>query len=367
MAFTTSSDSIIIRATLTEKGKKLLARGKFKIAKFALGDDEVDYRLYNTVTAETDSGYKPALKNTKIIEALKDTNKNIEFGLNSFDAGVLYLDNEQLEILADRQPHAFLEFLPVLVKNTKTTYAPTIKHDRYYISINDETTKLLNDNISNFNFLETNDYEKTKIVVESGIALPKNTAGDLLEGVTNVIPNMENRQKYILEKFLLDENFLINVDNRLIKNIVGIQQTSQFENYASGEKIINFSTDIVESPAVSLESGFDYYASFLSRSIPNLMATYDTFGTDEQLRYSNLNGPRGSVIAFNIVVDDELKVNSTGVRDSRFSQFGTLESTIFSEMPTSKFDYIDTTIYIVGATTNSGLQIPIRIIRYAGV
>jgi hypothetical protein len=97
------------------------------------------------------------------------------------------------------------------------------------------------------------------------------------------------------------------------------------------------------------------------------MATYDTFGTDDQLKYSNLNGPRGSVVAFNIVVDNELKVNSTGIRDSRFSQFGTLESTIFSEMPTSKFDYIDTTIYIVGATTNSGLQIPIRIIRYAGV
>ena len=42
MAFLKSADTILIKATLTEKGKKLLSRGQFKIAKFALGDDEVD-------------------------------------------------------------------------------------------------------------------------------------------------------------------------------------------------------------------------------------------------------------------------------------------------------------------------------------
>ena len=135
MAFTTSSDSIIIRATLTEKGKKLLARGRFKIAKFALGDDEVDYRLYNSDVATDESGYKPALKNTKIIEALKDTNKNIEFGLDSYDSGILYLTEEELDELDGRQPHAFIEFLPILVKNTKTTYAPTIRDNKYYVSV----------------------------------------------------------------------------------------------------------------------------------------------------------------------------------------------------------------------------------------
>ena len=74
----------------------------------------------------------------------------------------------------------------------------------------------------------------------------------------------------------------------------------------------------------------------------------------------------GSVVAFNVKVDNELKVNSTGTRDERFSQFGTLENITFSELPSSKFDYIDTTIYVMGATSNSRLQIPIRIIRYTG-
>lgn len=369
MAFTTSSDSIIIRATLTKKGKKLLSRGKFKIAKFALGDDEVDYRLYNANTADVISDYRPALENTKIIEALKDTDSNIQFGLNSFDAGVLYLDEQQLRLLNGRQPHAFIEFLPVLVKNTKTTYAPTIRNDKYYLSVNDETTKILNDNINNFYFLETNDYEKIKIVVESGITLPLDASGKLLDNVSRILPTMLEREKHILEKFLLDEDLIVNVDNRLIKSIVGIQQTSQFENYASGEKIINFSTELVESPAISYESGFDYYAAFLLKCVPNLMMLHEDFGdlrNLEQLKYSNLNGPRGSVTAFNVVADNELKINSTGVRDSRFTQFGTLNTAVFDEIPTMKFDYIDTTIYIIGTTSNARLQIPLRIIRYAG-
>ena len=125
MAFIKSSDSILIKATLTEKGKKLLSRGKFKIAKFALGDDEVDYKLYSSVLADDDS-YIPALKNAKMLEAFKDTNNHIQFGLNSHDSGILYLSEQQFEALDGRSPHAFIEYLPILVKNSKTTYAPTL-------------------------------------------------------------------------------------------------------------------------------------------------------------------------------------------------------------------------------------------------
>ena len=121
MAFIKSSDSILIKATLTEKGKKLLSRGKFKIAKFALGDDEVDYKLYSSVLADDDS-YIPALKNAKMLEAFKDTNNHIQFGLNSHDSGILYLSEQQFEALDGRSPHAFIEYLPILVKNSKTTY-----------------------------------------------------------------------------------------------------------------------------------------------------------------------------------------------------------------------------------------------------
>ena len=51
MAFILTSDSIIIDAALTEKGRKHLARGTLEISKFAFGDDEIDYGLMEHDTA----------------------------------------------------------------------------------------------------------------------------------------------------------------------------------------------------------------------------------------------------------------------------------------------------------------------------
>ena len=70
MAFLKSADTILIKATLTEKGKKLLSRGQFKIAKFALGDDEVDYALYNPTLDDVEL-YVPELKIQNYLKRLK--------------------------------------------------------------------------------------------------------------------------------------------------------------------------------------------------------------------------------------------------------------------------------------------------------
>ena len=334
-----------------------MSRGKFKIAKFSLGDDEIDYRLYNA-EFDDDTGYLPALMNAKMFEAFKNKKSGIEFGLNSYDDSILYLNDEELTVLEGRDLHAMIEHLPVLVKNTKTTYAPTLRNDRYYLSVNNETSNLIYENLPNFKFLESNGFDKIKIVIESGIS----------NSGVGLIPTKQNRIKLIIEKFLMDEDFLIQADNRIVSNVVGMQKSSQFENYASGEKIINFSTELRPASAVSLDSGFDYFATFLLKGIQNLMFDYAIVTAETtSANFSNLGGPRGSILAFNVKTDQQLQVNSTGDRDSRFVEFGTLDNVLFSEMPTRKFDYIDTTIYITGATTNSSLQIPLRIIRYAGL
>ena len=49
MAFLDNSGDIILDAVLTETGRMRLARGdgSFRIAKFAFGDDEINYESYN--------------------------------------------------------------------------------------------------------------------------------------------------------------------------------------------------------------------------------------------------------------------------------------------------------------------------------
>ena len=46
MAFLDNSGDIIMDAVLTDEGRKKMANGTFRITKFAMGDDEIDYGLY---------------------------------------------------------------------------------------------------------------------------------------------------------------------------------------------------------------------------------------------------------------------------------------------------------------------------------
>ena len=53
MAFLDNSGDIILDAVLTDLGRERLSRGdgSFRITKFALGDDEIDYTLYRNANS----------------------------------------------------------------------------------------------------------------------------------------------------------------------------------------------------------------------------------------------------------------------------------------------------------------------------
>ena len=50
MAFLDNSGDIILDAVLTEIGRKRMANGNFRIVKFGLGDDEINYEKYTDLT-----------------------------------------------------------------------------------------------------------------------------------------------------------------------------------------------------------------------------------------------------------------------------------------------------------------------------
>ena len=159
-------------------------------------------------------------------------------------------------------------------------------------------------------------------------------------------------------------DYFIYADDRLWSKFAGIQPTAEFKNFPSGKAIVNFPT-AKESPPISQASEYDNFATYVLKGIPNhIFEFWSLWALGSP--YSAFSGPRGGVVAFNPLPVEELKGTSTSIRDFRYSDFGETEQIVFSELPTTKFDYIDTTIYIIGATTNSRLQIPLRIIRYVG-
>lgn len=368
MAFIKTSDSIVIKATLTDEGKKLLSRGKFKIAKFALGDDEIDYELLDQKEISSNPDYVPALENTKLLESYSNHTKNIQFGLMSYDSGIVNLRSSELkaQITRGKAMHANILYIPTLRNNNKLDMTPTVTGSVICLSANDETTSILN-KISGFNFLATNNFDNCRVVVESGLDDVKPELIDELWGAK--YPTKKSREDLILKKHFLDSEFEILIDDRFLRSVVGISQNSKFENYQSGETNIKFVTSNQISHAISKPNEFENHATYILRTIPNLLFDWSTsfFASGKtSFRHSIFAGPRGSVLAFNLLIDDEMKVNSESTTNFKFTKYGSTDKIIFSELPTSKFDYIDTTIYVIGSSTNSRLSIPIRIVRYAG-
>lgn len=77
------NDTIRVDAVLTKKGRELLARGQneFNITHFALGDDEVDYSLWNPSHPLGTEYYGSAIENLPLTEALTDENQALKYKL----------------------------------------------------------------------------------------------------------------------------------------------------------------------------------------------------------------------------------------------------------------------------------------------
>ena len=79
------NSSVTVDAILTKKGRELLARGnnEFNITQFALGDDEVDYSLWNPNHSEGTDFYGILIENMPITEAIPDETQALRYKLVS--------------------------------------------------------------------------------------------------------------------------------------------------------------------------------------------------------------------------------------------------------------------------------------------
>jgi len=77
--------TITVDAILTKKGRELLARGQneFRISKFALADDEIDYNLYDTSHPNGSNFYGAVIENMPSLEAFVDENQLMRYKLTT--------------------------------------------------------------------------------------------------------------------------------------------------------------------------------------------------------------------------------------------------------------------------------------------
>ena len=78
-----NNTNVTVDAVLTKKGRELLAKGEnqFNITKFALADDEVDYRLWDVTHPNGSDYYGAVIESMPLLEAFPDENHVMRYKL----------------------------------------------------------------------------------------------------------------------------------------------------------------------------------------------------------------------------------------------------------------------------------------------
>jgi hypothetical protein len=187
MAFLDNSGDIILDAVLTDTGRYRLAKGdgSFKIAKFALGDDEIDYSSYNKDHPSGSAYYDLDILQTPVLEACTDNSSALKSHLLSI---------AQTDLL----------FLPVIKLFDQVGSDSGPSYNNYFVVVADVTTEPDFSGSQGVFFTQNKDGTRSNnIVLDQGldttrISPTQNISAELIE--TSYIVEMDNRLGSLLRQ-----------------------------------------------------------------------------------------------------------------------------------------------------------------------
>jgi len=340
MAFLDNSGDIILDAVLTDVGRKKMAEGNFKITKFALGDDEIDYGLYDKNNPSGSAYYDLEILQTPVFEAFTAKNANINYGL---------LTISRKDLL----------YLPVMLQNTKNGDASAVQLDSNGIvnlAVNGETAQKIQS------------LAKSTAGIESPlVSSATNGLHALFEiglDTTELVGTAANRSSYLAANNLIDSETNISADNRFLSAILanGRAKVKFASNPTTGVLNASYGT-LLNMPVISNTAGMENYSTVKAPTIPDGIY-YNPGSSISDTDISAIAGPRGSAQVLNFTANTGLTSDSTGTRDQKWSLYGKLSQDVFGGSVTERFDLIDTIVYIEGTTTSTTHQLPVRLLRY---
>jgi len=303
MGFLDNSGDIILDAVLTDEGRKRLAKGDgtFNVKKFALGDDEIDYTLYDKNHASGSAYYDLEILQTPILEAMTSAN----FALKSHL--VTHMNRDKL-------------YLPVLRLNTKlasTTTATTT--GSFHVAVTktsrDKFTGLQG-TLDGFSPSTGESLIRVDQGLDTSFRIPADGGLDAEDRETQYIIYMDNRL-----------GRLVNVNGRAMRR-----------SFVDDDGIAAYPLTLRANPnVVSLNT-----------------VTEQATGTEV------IEGPRGTTLQFKI--ESALNLRRSNYLFDNIGSTGFLFSDATPAVNTA-IKFIDSTIQVVGNTTGYRLDIPVRYIK----
>ena len=309
MAFLDNSGDIILDAVLTDTGRLRLAKGdgSFNITKFALGDDEINYALYDKNHASGSAYYDIEILQTPVLEAFTNNTSLLKSKLLSIS-------------------RTNLLYLPIIKNNNESGLGKaTVDTDGSILAVAvDETTvtnvkgsKDLPDGV--IDGPNVTGAKSKSIVFDQGIE--SNALGSGLD--------------VALDADLVETQFIIEIDNRFgyLADPSGAQATPSFIDD-------------------------DNIASYFLSTTTNQLYFKSLGQTNASMQDNVLLGPVGNRLSFLIGPSTNL-ASSTYL----FTQLGSTTTIKDGGGSDITVNSIDTTIRVTGATTGFRVDLPVRFIK----
>jgi len=337
MAFLDNSGDIILDAVLTDVGRRRMAQGNFRITKFALGDDEIDYGVYNPNHPSGSAYADLEILQAPILEAFTQQNASINYGL------VSYSRNDLL-------------YLPDIKLNRKMINSVVYTGAQNVIYIAD--TSKFSGTENTYTLLTSTTAARSDVASVLKTGSPGDRFVLVETGLDNneISPTAGNQGTYLLNVGLQDRQFVVGYDNRFIETVYGPSGTGVMFSAPSNQASTATVNASFAGPNASqgARNIINYSETPVNGAVSRLYAP--STGTDTTNQYSEFTGPRGSLTALGFGMRQDLTTD-------HYSRYGSTSQDIFGLADGITFDYIDTTVYVKGVTTNVTLQIPLRVIR----
>ena len=361
MAFLdTTGSTIRIDALLTDEGRKKIAKGAFKVTKFSLGDDEIDYSMYNLAEVGTEKA-DAAIFKTPLFEAFEGRTANIYSGLVSYgNKDLLWLPILKIN---DRAPTSAKQYTMPAGRVRPTSHESYVSGTFFYMAANEETAEKL---INYFNstvgegskyVLKDSEMVGTKILIESGIDTGLPGAGPKWQG------SRSNQVIHLIENGLVDNYYYVTTDPRFVRSLFSVNKESYFATRPAGEPDVKLGP-LVRTKYTTLAPPISDRQNFIAKGILNQVYYQGTRTEHPCENISVFSGPRGSVVAFNFELEPELTTTSLGQRNYKYTTYGQIEQYITNT--TDKYDIIDMPVTVEGVNSARSINIHVRLVRYAG-
>jgi hypothetical protein len=313
MAFLDNSGDIILDAVLTDTGRFRLSKGdgSFKIAKFAFGDDEINYGNYNSQNTSGSAYYDLDILTTPVLEAFTNNTSTMKTQLISV-------------------PRTDLLYLPILKINT--VMGGNSNTSQTAMVQNSSSFFVLADTASANPSSATTPWNGVAGVLDGTLTLNNSSYVRIDQGLdTTEIPYSFN-----IDQMLKETQYIVQIDSRL------------------GQLASEAGSSTNKQPSFIDDDNMAFYYLSINTDQNYVGNIDDTANAaNSSAATTNIQGPRGTFLKFKIKASTELSVSNY-----LFSRLGGT-FTFYG----ASGRYIDTFIRITGATTGYSLDVPVRFIK----